>query len=64
MPSPWKTTDRMPRNNTMKKELAEFEKAFENNDSINLTSKSDLKLSIEEKKREIFDTENILSFSI
>lgn len=46
---------------TMKKELAEFEKAFENNDSINLTSKSDLKLSIEEKKREIFDTENILS---
>lgn len=46
---------------TMKKELAEFEKAYENNDSINLTSKSDLKLSIEEKKREIFDTENILS---
>lgn len=46
---------------TMKKELTEFEKAYENNDSINLTSKSDLKLSIEEKKREIFDTENILS---
>ena len=45
----------------MKKELTEFEKAYENNDSINLTSKSDLKLSIEEKKREIFDTENILS---
>lgn len=46
---------------TMKKELAEFEKAYENNDEINLTSKSNLKLSIEEKKREIFEAEKILS---
>ena len=46
---------------TMKKELSEFEKAYENNDEINLTSKSNLKLSIEEKKREIFEAEKILS---
>lgn len=46
---------------TMKKELSEFEKAYENNDEINLTSKSNLKLSIEEKKREIFEAENIMS---
>lgn len=26
MPSPWKTTDRMPRNNTMKKELDRLER--------------------------------------
>ena len=46
---------------TMKKELTEFEKAYENNDEINLTSKSNLKLSIEEKKREIFEAEKIMS---
>lgn len=47
--------------NTMKKELIEFEKAYENSDEINLTSKSSLKSSIEEKKREIFEAEKILS---
>ena len=46
---------------TMKKELVEFEKAYANNDEINLTSKSNLKLSIEEKKKEIFEAEDILS---
>ena len=45
----------------MKKELVEFEKAYANNDEINLTSKSNLKLSIEEKKKEIFEAEDILS---
>lgn len=45
----------------MKYELDEFEKAYDANDDINLTSKSSLKLSIEEKKQEIFEAEKIMS---
>ena len=45
----------------MKYELDEFEKAYDANDDINLTSKSSLKLSIEEKKQEIFEAERIMS---
>lgn len=46
---------------TMKKELSEFETAYENDDEINLSTKANLKLSIEEKKQEIFETEHIMS---
>lgn len=46
---------------TMKKELTEFETAYENDDEINLSTKANLKLSIEEKKEEIFETEHIMS---
>ena len=45
----------------MKKELAEFELAYENDDEVNLSTRANLKLSIEEKKNEIFETEHIMS---